>query len=102
MLAGHKIDPQNKQLWNSFVCQTLNIPRYVLIYYHLDCLLLQLVYPGQEIFHAYGIDYWQSSAYYFEVAQLTELDILRIQTRQLLCTKKKKGGRQNYQKSRNT
>ncbi len=54
--------------------------------YHLPVRLFVVatrdIYPGEEIFHVYGVDYWQSSDNYFYFPPLEPLDIQRIQEAQ--------------------
>lgn len=91
MAAGHKInDPQNKELWNAQVTRVLTskIPKDVddnqneYKTYNLPVRLFVVatrdIYPGEEIFHAYGVDYWQSSDNYFYFPPLEILDVKRI------------------------
>jgi hypothetical protein len=96
MAAGHKInDPQSKELWNAYVKKITRkkIPLqteddqneyklHLVLPVRLFVVATRTIYPGEEIFHPYGVDYWQSSDNYFYFPPLEPLDIKRIQEMQ--------------------
>lgn len=49
------------------------------------------IFPGQEIFHPYGLDYWKSSDIYYQFPKLTTEQVESIHKIQNEYRKKKFG-----------
>lgn len=97
--AGHKLnDPQDASLWNATtrtIARSL-IPSYVeddqnkymdqsisKLKYRLFLVATKEIYPGQEIFQPYGMEYWKRADIYSEIPRLTQEQVETINTVQI-------------------